>query len=260
LIFDLHSHTKASFDGFTTADELRRSCLRRGISMVAVTEHDAPCAVDPGPFSADGVVLVPGCEFTTDRGAHVLGLFVSRVLPKGATREAVFEHIRAEGGLIVLPHPYKPGSGYFDFYPEDDLLQHVTFVEMLNGGWDSSEFVEKIRALCARHDLRMIASSDSHKAEQVGLCATRVPMDASEARVDPRAFLAALRQEQIELLIDEEQLRRRGRVIRSWQKTGAYQFLLHLVPPAVRRGIKRAAHGLRTPPEIAPAAYRRFPA
>jgi predicted metal-dependent phosphoesterase TrpH len=260
LIFDLHSHTQASFDAFTTADELRRACLRRGISMVAVTEHDATCAVDPAPFSADGVVLVPGCEFTTDRGAHVLGLFLSRGLPKGASREAVFEHIRAEGGLIVLPHPYKPGSGYFDFYEEDDLLRQVSFVEMLNGGWDSSEFVEQIRTLCGRHNLRMIASSDSHKAEQVGLCATRVPLEATEARRDPRGFLAGLRQEQIELLIDEEQLRRRGRIVPAWKKTATYQFLLRLVPAAVRRGIKRTAHGLRAQPEIAPAAYRRYPA
>jgi predicted metal-dependent phosphoesterase TrpH len=228
--------------------------------MVAVTEHDQVCRLDPSPFSAAGVILVPGCEFTTDRGAHVIGLFVRTGLPKGMTREAVFAHIRAEGGLVVLPHPFKPGSGYFAFYEEDALLNEVAFVEMLNGGWDSSHHVDDIRGVCTRNRIRMIASSDSHKPAQVGLCATRVTADPTHARSDPRGFLTDLGQEQMELLIDDRHLRKHGRRVGALRRTRAYQFLLHATPTGLRRWIKVVHHRLRGTGALSSLSYRRFPA
>jgi predicted metal-dependent phosphoesterase TrpH len=260
LIIDLHAHTSASFDGFTSPQELRDVCLRRGISVVAVTEHDEICRVDPAPFTAAGLVLVPGCEFTTDRGAHIIGLFVRAGLARGADREAVFAHIRSQGGLVVLPHPFKPGSGYFTFYGEDRLLEDVAFVEMLNGGWDSSEHVDSIRDVCARHGLRMIASSDAHRPEHVGLCATRVDADPAEALADPRDFLKRIRQEQIELLVDETRLRQQGRRVLPVQRTSAYQFLLRLTPSGLRRWAKLIHYRLRRRTAVPMLTYRRFPA
>ena len=204
------------------------------------------------------MTLVPGCEFTTDRGAHIIGLFVRAGLLKGSTREAVFAHIRSEGGLIVLPHPFKPGSGYFAFYQEDALLKDVAFVEMLNGGWDSSEYVDDIRAICVRNGLRMIASSDSHKPEHLGLCATRVDADPAAVREDARGFLSRVSQEQIELLTDEMRLRSEGRKVHPLQRTGAYQLLLRVIPGRVRRGIKLVRYRFRRAPTLSIPTYRRF--
>lgn len=234
-------------------------CVRRSIAMVAVTEHDEICRVDPAPFTVAGVMLVPGCEFTTDRGAHVIGLFVRSGIPKGMTREAVFAHIRSEGGLIVLPHPFKPGSGYFDFYEEDAALDQVAFAEMLNGGWDSSGHVHRIREICARHGIRMIASSDSHRVAHVGLCVTRVLAEPAEAWDDPVRFLSGLGQERIELLFDEAGLRKEGRKIRAFQHTGAYQRLLSWVPKSWRRRVKLWDYRLRRPDLLPAPTYRHFP-
>src|ERR1035437_9760956 len=118
MIIDLHNHTRASHDGFTSSSQLLRACVVRAINMVAVTEHDLACIVDPRPFEAHGIVLIPGCEYTTEAGAHVIGLFVTDPLPEGSTRQEIIKHIQSSDGLIVMSHPFNPGSGYLEIHGE----------------------------------------------------------------------------------------------------------------------------------------------
>lgn len=256
MIVDLHTHTRRSFDAFTTPQELLQACIARGIGIIAITEHDAVCQLNTRPFVEAGIVVIPGCEFTCDTGAHIIGLFVEKPLPPGCTREHVFDHIIQCGGLIVIPHPFKGGSGYFKFYPVDEQIKRATFIELLNGGWDSSGHESEIRRIAAEHGLRMIASSDSHKLREVGLCATEMRLDEPSARADPRHALASVTQDQIGLLIDDALLQKHGRKARPFQRTGVYQTMLALVPRWLRRRIKVVKYRLSRQPELRPASYR----
>jgi predicted metal-dependent phosphoesterase TrpH len=78
---DLHTHTTAS-DGTYPPEELVREAVRRGVRVLAVTDHDSieavPAAIraarDHGPIE-----IVPGIEINTDDPGgeiHVLGYFV----------------------------------------------------------------------------------------------------------------------------------------------------------------------------------------
>lgn len=75
---DLHCHTRAS-DGSDTADEVVRMAKLRGLSAVAVTDHDTFAGVEEAVHSGEkyGIRVIPGAEISsvdaaTGRKAHVL--------------------------------------------------------------------------------------------------------------------------------------------------------------------------------------------
>jgi predicted metal-dependent phosphoesterase TrpH len=78
---DLHSHTTAS-DGTYTPAELVEEAVRRGVRVLAVTDHDSVDAVAPAAAAARVhplLEIVPGIEINTeDPGGevHILGYFL----------------------------------------------------------------------------------------------------------------------------------------------------------------------------------------
>ena len=78
---DLHSHTTAS-DGALTPRELVREAVRRGLRVLAVTDHDSTDGLAPALDEAalhPPLRIVPGIEINCDvEGAeiHILGYYV----------------------------------------------------------------------------------------------------------------------------------------------------------------------------------------
>jgi predicted metal-dependent phosphoesterase TrpH len=78
---DLHTHTTAS-DGTYTPAELVGEAVRRGVRVLAVTDHDSVDAVVPALVAAQShppLEVVPGIEINTDEPGgevHVLGYFL----------------------------------------------------------------------------------------------------------------------------------------------------------------------------------------
>lgn len=78
---DLHAHTTAS-DGTLTPVELVREAARRGVRVLAITDHDSTEGVPPALAAArehPPIQIVPGIEINTEvTGAevHVLGYFL----------------------------------------------------------------------------------------------------------------------------------------------------------------------------------------
>jgi predicted metal-dependent phosphoesterase TrpH len=79
---DLHTHTTAS-DGLDSPVGLVELAARRGLSVLAVTDHDTVVALAEAGAAAleRGITLVPGVELSTTvptGEVHVLGYFVDR--------------------------------------------------------------------------------------------------------------------------------------------------------------------------------------
>ncbi len=78
---DLHTHTTAS-DGTYAPAELVREAVRRGVRVLAVTDHDSVDAVTPALLTARDhppLEIVPGIEINTDDPGgeiHILGYFL----------------------------------------------------------------------------------------------------------------------------------------------------------------------------------------
>lgn len=240
MILDLHTHTRNSYDGFTRPNELIAACVARGIDAVAVTEHDISCVLDRATFAERGIELIPGCEFTDTNGAHIIGLFLNKGLPPRLRSEKILDHIHAEGGLAVMPHPWKQGSGFMSTGGDARLVGRFDFIEFINGGWRSAMHATEIERLASEYDIRMISSSDAHKASQVGLCCTRI-VSAKKCE-GARAALDGARQEDIEMLIDQRMLVKHGRRSKFIQRSTPYQLILPLIPTSLRRNVKLALY------------------
>lgn len=118
LILDLHLHSKASFDGRMGIEEIAALAKARGLDGVAICDHDV---VYTGPTEVDGVLILPGVEFSTEYG-HLLALFLSREISY-TTWEETTEAVHAQGGVTVLAHPFqksRPASSLLPLVPHLD--------------------------------------------------------------------------------------------------------------------------------------------
>lgn len=96
LKIDLHSHSTCS-DGALSPTALVQEAVKRGLNVLALTDHDTTGGLDEAQAEAGrvGLQLVPGVEFTVDCigiEIHVLGLGVNRA---SATLQRLCEEIRA---------------------------------------------------------------------------------------------------------------------------------------------------------------------
>jgi predicted metal-dependent phosphoesterase TrpH len=113
---DLHTHTVAS-DGTYTPAELVREAARRGVRVLALTDHDSVEGVAPALLAArehPPLEIVPGIEINTDDPGgeiHILGYFVDYQAPwlDALLREARAERAarihRIAERLDALGHP-----------------------------------------------------------------------------------------------------------------------------------------------------------
>jgi predicted metal-dependent phosphoesterase TrpH len=79
---DLHIHTTAS-DGLLTPVEVVRTAIEKGLSAIAITDHDTTEGVEEALTAAEGTGLevIPGVELSAEHGSgetHILGYFVDR--------------------------------------------------------------------------------------------------------------------------------------------------------------------------------------
>jgi predicted metal-dependent phosphoesterase TrpH len=236
LIFDLHNHTHNSHDGFTTPNELVQSCIIKGINAVAITEHDKECEVDDSLFKKNDIELIHGWECTDNTGAHIIGLFLKDKPPVGEDAVTILKHVSESGGISVMPHPWKKGSGFMAMNGDINLVSKFDFIELINGGWPAGKYSKNILELARTYKLRLLSSSDSHKACQVGLCCTGVSKD--DTSLSTYELLSRSTQESLNLYMNKTMLRKRGRRINAFQGSRFYQRVLPFFPQTLRRKIK----------------------
>ncbi len=95
-----------------TAAELVDAAVQADIDLIAVTDHDTMASVrevqERG--EAAGLTVVSGQEVTTGWPAqtHILGWFLERPIKRGMSLEDTVAAIHAQGGLVIVPHPFMP--------------------------------------------------------------------------------------------------------------------------------------------------------
>lgn len=80
-IVDLHAHTTAS-DGSYTPTELVRYAKEKGLSAIAITDHDTVAGVEEASAEGEklGIRVIPGAELSTrvdDCDVHMTSLFIN---------------------------------------------------------------------------------------------------------------------------------------------------------------------------------------
>ncbi len=173
--FDLHIHSNFS-DGHDDVNAILKAAEKRGLDGIAITDHDTL----GGSRAARRVIkdqkieiaLIPGAEVTTSEG-HLLVLGVEEIPKRGLTPEETTEAAHELGGITIVPHPYHPFRHAIGRIPGCDA------VEVYNSKHLFGIANARARLGAMRRKLPMVAGSDSHFAETVGLGVTRI--DAEDA-------------------------------------------------------------------------------
>lgn len=106
--FDLHMHSHHSRDCTIPTAEVIRICQRRGMHGIAITDHNSLAGgLEGAALAPPGFIVIPGEEVKSSEG-EIIGLFLSEEIPGDLTPEETASRIRAQGGVVIVPHPFDP--------------------------------------------------------------------------------------------------------------------------------------------------------
>jgi predicted metal-dependent phosphoesterase TrpH len=186
---DCHLHTVESGDAVTTLDDLAEQVERNQLDVICITDHNVTRAAVAAAERGIGARVIIGEEIRTQHG-DLIGLFLTERIPYVLPLADVTGRIRAQRGLIYLPHPFDPGRSSLGETAEQlcrDGLADV--VEVFNAKVEDQAVNARAAELAARHGLPAGAGSDAHDPEGVGAAYLEMPdFDG------PTEFLAALPQ------------------------------------------------------------------
>jgi predicted metal-dependent phosphoesterase TrpH len=193
---DLHVHTSASFDSLSQPAAVVHAAARRGLTHVAITDHEtidgALAARDAAP---DGLVVIVGQEVRTT-GGDMIGLYLERPVAAGLSVTDTAAAIHEQGGLVGLPHPFDRyrGSGGWG-RPAEELAALAGVLDYVEG-WNARIMLGNGNLLAAEfalaHGLPAVAVSDAHTMMEIGVAYTvaDAPLDTA---AEMRAALPAVR-------------------------------------------------------------------
>lgn len=173
---DLHVHTIYSPDSLITPEDLVFYAKKRGLTAVAVTDHDRVDGALRIARETDFLVI-PGIEVSS-RNGHIVGLNVQEPIPKGLSSDETVEKIHAAGGLAVACHPFAVFKG--------SLGKHANAkfdaVETINASaFPFNRSVRKAQEIADRFGISRVAGTDAHYGPEVGYAYTVID---AEPQVD----------------------------------------------------------------------------
>lgn len=182
-----HIHTWHSPDCLLSPRKVVFLAREAGADILVVTDHETSRGSEAVRRAAQGHprFVIPAGEYKTERG-DVIGLFLQREIQSRRSNEVV-EEIRMQGGLIVLPHPFKGHRLDTEFVEKMDLI------ETYNSRC-SPEQNESAAALARSLSKPEIGGSDAHCAGEISAVLTEFETDSSVSESDlPAIFRRAPR-------------------------------------------------------------------
>jgi predicted metal-dependent phosphoesterase TrpH len=189
---DLHCHTSASFDSLASPRSVVTAAARRGLTHLAITDHDRiDGALEAQAQAPAGLTVLVGEEIKT-RDGDLIGVFLTSAVPPGLSAAETISAIREQGGLVGIPHPFDRfrgsvarGDGHRTL---EALAGTVDWVEAWNARLVAGNGNARAADLASAAGVPGVAVSDAHTALEVGVASTAVRGDPST----PEGLKAAL--------------------------------------------------------------------
>jgi len=168
VILDLHIHSHYSTDSLCKPVDIIQIAKAKGLNGVAITDHHTIAGGrEAEQLNSDpNFLVIVGCEIYTDIG-DIIGLFLTDEIRSRQSRDVISE-IHDQGGIAVLPHPYKWHK------LNDDAVAACDLIEVYNSRTDL-HLNDKAMALARRHAKPAVVGSDAHFCREVGLSRTTIP-------------------------------------------------------------------------------------
>jgi predicted metal-dependent phosphoesterase TrpH len=178
---DLHCHTSASFDCLARPEDVVRAAAARGLTHIAITDHERiDGALAARRAAPPELSVIVGEEIRTSDG-DLVALFLEEAVPSGLTARQTIARVRAQGGLVGIPHPFDRfrgsllrDSGLIAVLDEVDWIE--TYNARLVGGGN-----ERAADLARERGIPGVAVSDAHSVMEVAVAYTTLEGDPSSA-------------------------------------------------------------------------------
>lgn len=158
---DLHTHSIASPDGGLTLHDYRRILGRGKLDVIAITDHNTISFAQVAQAKLGESVIIVGEEITTQQG-EIIGLYLEEAVPAGLPLNEAIAAIRAQNGLVYVPHPFETVRQGIAKKDLDEVAHAVDIVEIANGRAVFQNRSKSAMTWTAEHRKVGAASSDAH--------------------------------------------------------------------------------------------------
>lgn len=164
---DLHIHSKYSDDGVLDPEEIVKIAKERGLSGIAITDHNTiKGGQEAKEYETEDFKVIVGAETMTEKG-EITGLFLSKEV-KSRCFQDVINEIKAQGGLVIVPHPFD-GLRHSAFHITEEYVGLVDAIEAFNSRCVFQKYNRQAAEFAAQHNLPVVGGSDAHYTNEIGL-------------------------------------------------------------------------------------------
>lgn len=172
---DLHIHTKYSMDCDTPLEKIIARCKELNINCIAIADHGTVEGALKMKELAPPFTVIVAEEVLTPSG-EIMGMFLKETVPSGITAEEAISRIKAQGGLVCVPHP-------FDTFRQSaltnslvaELVDRIDVIEVFNARTVLRRFSTRASAFARKYGLPGSAGSDAHTPGEIGNAYVEMP-------------------------------------------------------------------------------------
>lgn len=171
LKMEMHLHTRYSIDSYLKLDTIIKTCQRKGINALAVTDHGTIEGAERLKEKIEKknakIKVITGEEIFTTKG-EVIGLFLKEKIPYALSLGETIKRIERQKGLVYIPHPFIPfmanclGKDLYQFSKEIDIIEVFNARTMFGAG------LKKARQFAQDNRIITAVGSDAHFASEIG--------------------------------------------------------------------------------------------
>jgi predicted metal-dependent phosphoesterase TrpH len=180
---DFHCHTRFSRDSVLKEETFIRKAIERGLTHVCVTNHnnvEGAIAVRDKAAELgvqDQLTVILGEEVSTADG-EVVGIFLTKTIPRGLSANETADEIHRQGGLVSIPHPFDPfRQSHIKAGPLRNLAEmgKIDVIEAFNARITIQSHNVQAAEFARQYGIPGIACSDSHSSFEIAMCFNALP-------------------------------------------------------------------------------------
>ena len=149
-------------------------CLETGINCIGIADHGtAEGALKMQELAPFRVIVAE--EILTPQG-EIIGMFLKETIPSGLSVEQTIYQIRAQGGLVCIPHPFdiltRAGLGSKIL---EELVGQIDIIEIFNSRTPIHQCSAKSLTFAEKYGIAKSAGSDAHTLGEIGNSYVEMP-------------------------------------------------------------------------------------
>ena len=158
----------------TTLQQVINRCLEIGINCIAIADHGtaegALKAQSLAPFT-----VIAAEEILTPKG-EIMGMFLKETIPSGLSVEQTISRIRAQDGLVCIPHPFDTlRRSALDSGVLEEIAEHIDIIEVFNSRSPFGSDSTKALMFAQKRGIPGSAGSDAHTPQEIGNAYVEIP-------------------------------------------------------------------------------------